>query len=175
MSEPATAVAAPPRGCCGICFERGRLVRLNQYNQKGHCAAHPPETIESYERRHSLKKPMEVPSRMPPAQPYTGSVPSSAVVLRAVCTEYGIKEEELKQNLRGRDGLRHLHEPKRVAIYLLRYDARLHRKETLSFFGLSYYGSIADSINKVRNHLRVDSRLQSKIEAIRARYAQAPE
>jgi len=83
-------------------------------------------------------------------------------ITKAVCKVYGIKEKELLQTRRGA-----LNEPRNVAIYLCRMLRRDTLKEIGKSFNMTGYSSASSAIERVRQKIPSDRRLQKRIHAIK--------
>lgn len=87
--------------------------------------------------------------------------PEQARIIKEVCRDYGVSEEELLISKRGKKN-----EPRNVAIYLcrqLRNDTLIHLGEA---FGMTGYSPAGSAIDRVKKKLLKDKKLQIRLNQI---------
>jgi putative transposase len=87
--------------------------------------------------------------------------PERALIIREVCRNYGVSEQELLAAKRGKKN-----EPRNVAIYL----CRQMRNETLidlgEAFGMTGYSPAGSAMDRIKKKLPSDRRLQKRLQQI---------
>jgi len=90
-------------------------------------------------------------------------IPDPEKILKAVCRYYAIDRGELYKSQRG-----FFNEPRNVAIYLMRRLRRDRLKEIREQFQMEKYSSVSSVIERMKQKLNGDKKLQNRVEEITA-------
>lgn len=90
-------------------------------------------------------------------------IPEQEKILEAACRYYGIEKDGLYKSRRGI-----FNEPRNVAIYLMRRLRRDRLKEICKQFQMEKYSSVSSAIERMKQKLKGDNKLQNRVDEITA-------